>query len=178
MRRVLIPMAAAILISATASAQVPSFDRVFVIVMENKEYGSVIGSSSAPYENALATECGLAGNYHGVTHPSLPNYIAATSGGTQGISDDCGPSECPRRVQSLFGQLQAAGMTWTAYDESMPAPCSLSDDSGTNPPGIRLPDTRCKPVTCPSEPSNEVELTPKIRSPPSSCAAEIRSISG
>ena len=28
----------------------------------------------------MATECGLATNYHDVTHPSLPNYIAATSG--------------------------------------------------------------------------------------------------
>ena len=33
-------------------------------------------------------------------------------------------------------------------------------------------------MTLPSVPSIEVELTPKTRSPPSSCAAEIRSISG
>ena len=47
--------------------------------MENHGYGQVIGSSSAPFENQLAAQCGLATNYHAVTHPSLPNYIAATS---------------------------------------------------------------------------------------------------
>src|SRR6478735_7997540 len=49
---------------------------------------------------------------------------------------------------------------------------------GMNPPGIRLPSTRFSPVTLPSRPSMDVELTPNTRSPPSSCAAEMRSISG
>ena len=122
--------------AATAPA---TYRHVIWIWMENHPYDEIIGAKAAPFANRLAARCGLATNSHNITHPSLPNYIAATSGGTQGISDDCGPSECPRRVQSLFGQLQAAGMTWTAYDESMPAPCSLSDDSGTNPPGNYAP---------------------------------------
>src|SRR5690348_6244080 len=32
----------------------PDFSHVFVIVMENREYGSVIGSPAAPYINSLA----------------------------------------------------------------------------------------------------------------------------
>ena len=48
---------------------------VVVIVMENKEYGDVIGSSSAPYVNRLARRYGLATNSYGVSHPSLPNYL-------------------------------------------------------------------------------------------------------
>ena len=107
--------------------------------MENHPYDEIIGSKDAPFTNRLAAQCGLATNFHNITHPSLPNYIAATSGGTQGISDDCQPSECSRRVQSVFGQLQAAGKSWTAYHESMPAPCALSTDSGTNPPGNYAP---------------------------------------
>ncbi len=43
----------------------------------------------APYINSLATKYGLAQNYYGVTHPSLPNYLAAISGDFQGIWDDC-----------------------------------------------------------------------------------------
>ena len=37
----------------------------------------------------LATKYGVATKYFGVTHPSLPNYLAAISGDFQGIFDDC-----------------------------------------------------------------------------------------
>ncbi len=80
---------------------------VIWIWMENHNYDAVVGSHDAPFTNRLAAACGLATNYHNVSHPSLPNYIAATSGGTQGITDDCQPSECPVSAQSLFGQLDA-----------------------------------------------------------------------
>jgi phospholipase C len=91
--------------------------------MENKNYSSVIGSSSAPYENALAGHCGLATNYHAISHPSLPNYIAMTSGSTQGVSDDSGPSSHPLSGASVFSQGRRA----KSYEESMPSNCYLSD---------------------------------------------------
>lgn len=116
-----------------------TYRHVIWIWMENHSYDAVIGSKAAPFTNRLAAGCGLATNYHNVTHPSLPNYIAATSGSAQGITDDCQPTECPRRVQSVFGQLQAAGMSWTAYNESMPSPCDLSKGSGSNPGGEYAP---------------------------------------
>jgi hypothetical protein len=102
------------------------YAHVVWIWMENKPYGSVIGSSSAPYENALARSCGMAGNYSGITHPSLPNYIAATAGSNFGISDDNGPSSHPLAQQSIFGQLAAAGSSWKSYEESMPHNCATS----------------------------------------------------
>lgn len=105
------------------------YAHVVWIWMENKPYGSVIGSSSAPYENALAAQCGLATNYHGVTHPSLPNYIAATGGSTFGISDDSGPSAHPIGADSIFGQIDRAGMSWRSYEESMPGNCDTGSSS-------------------------------------------------
>ena len=100
--------------------------------MENHSYGSIIGSSSARFENQLAAECGLATNYHNVTHPSLPNYMAATSGIPHGslgkFSSDCSPSSsCSAgpSVVSVFSQ--ASG--WKAYEESMPRDC-YSSNSG------------------------------------------------
>jgi phospholipase C len=94
--------------------------------MENKSYDQIIGSSSAPYENQLASQCGLATSYYAVTHPSLPNYIAATSGGTQGITDDDPPASHPLSVPSIYSQLQAAGLTWRDYEESAPGNCPLT----------------------------------------------------
>jgi hypothetical protein len=91
--------------------------------MENKNYSSIVGSSSAPYENQIAQRCGLATNYHAVTHPSLPNYIALTSGSPQGITDDNPPSSHPLNVPSIFGQLGSV----KSYQESMPSNCLLTN---------------------------------------------------
>ena len=103
------------------------WDHVIWIWMENHSYSQVIGSSAAPYENALARACGLATNYHGVTHPSLPNYIAATGGTTAGITTDCSPSRsCESSGQSIFGQVASSGRQWRSYQESMPSNCDLS----------------------------------------------------
>ena len=105
-------------------ATAPGYQHVIWIWMENRSYNSVIGSSKAPYINSLATKCGLATNYHNVSHPSLPNYISATSGlGYRGIArfdGDCNPVPgCVTSAASIFGQ----GETWKAYEESMPANC-------------------------------------------------------
>src|SRR5690242_9037675 len=90
--------------------------------MENHSYDQIVGSPSAPYVNRLASRCGLAANYHAVTHPSLPNYIAATSGSTQGIADDGPPSSHPLAVPSIFEQ--AGGRS---YEQSMRSACRGTD---------------------------------------------------
>jgi phospholipase C len=101
---------------------------VIWIFMENHSYDTVIGSSEAPYINSLAGECGLATNYHNVTHPSLPNYISATSalplGRLSPFTGDCDPTgSCTTSAESIFGQ----GETWRAYEESMPYNCDRSN---------------------------------------------------
>ena len=108
----------------------PAYRHVVWIWMENHSYGDIIGNKAqAPYLNALASECGLATNYHNVSHPSLPNYLAATSGsGRDGLPFlswlDCGPSvACDTSAASIFGQ----GETWKAYQESMPSNCARSN---------------------------------------------------
>jgi phosphatidylinositol-3-phosphatase len=97
------------------------------VVMENHSYNQIIGSSAAPYMNRLAGKCGLATNFHAISHPSLPNYIAMTSGRTHGIADDDPPSAHPLRGKSIFSQLHG---DWRSLEESMPSRCALSS-SGT-----------------------------------------------
>ncbi len=55
------------------------FRHVFVIMMENTGFNSLIGNPNAPFTNYLAATAGLASNYFGVAHPSQPNYIATSS---------------------------------------------------------------------------------------------------
>ena len=104
----------------------PAYNHVVVVVLENKAYGEVIGSTSAPYLNSLARACGLATNYHAVTHPSLPNYLALVSGRTAGLDGlDCSPGPyCRSTSPTLFGQL--AGSWWT-FAESMPSACARTN---------------------------------------------------
>ena len=72
---------------------------------------------------ALARRCGLATEYHAIAHPSLPNYLAMTSGSTHGIRSDCQPFQCPIRGPNLFTQVTRHGLRWRSYAESMPRPC-------------------------------------------------------
>jgi hypothetical protein len=98
---------------------------VYVIVMENRAYADVVGSAAAPYFNALLPWGTLLTDYHGVTHPSLPNYLALFAGSTFGISTDC--TSCYVSAPNLGDRLTAAGLRWRAYEESMPQECYAGD---------------------------------------------------
>jgi hypothetical protein len=90
---------------------------IFVIVMENRSYSQAIASS---YVSTLAAQYAIATDYHGVSHPSLPNYLALTSGTTWGITDD-GFHALP--AGGLGAQLTSAGIEWRAYMEGMSNGC-------------------------------------------------------
>jgi acid phosphatase len=110
--------------STTTTPGLPAFSHVFTILLENKEYSQVIGSSAAPYINSLAKQYGLATNYTGVTHPSLPNYMALTGGETVFTTDCVG---CTTPARNVFDEAVDAGRHWKAYMESMPTVCGTTD---------------------------------------------------
>jgi phosphatidylinositol-3-phosphatase len=120
-----IARAADVRLCGTRDTPPPTWEHVVRIWFENHGSDQVIGSPDAPFMNrTLATGCGLATNAHNETHPSLPNYIAATSGLPPGAlgrwKHDCnavGP--CLTRALNLFAQAPS----WGAYAESMPKPC-------------------------------------------------------
>jgi phosphatidylinositol-3-phosphatase len=105
---------------------VSAFDHIFVVIMENHGYDEIIGNPDAPFLNQLATEYGVATNYVSVSHPSLPNYLALTSGDTFGISTDC--TDCFQAGPNLVvDRVAASGRSWRAYMESMPSPGYIGD---------------------------------------------------
>jgi hypothetical protein len=98
-----------------------------VVFEENKDYGSILDSASAPYINGLIRQCGLATNYDSVAHPSLPNYMSITSGRSFAAapwSGDCSPATpgCTTTAASVFSETTS----WRSYSESMPADCDRS----------------------------------------------------
>ena len=101
---------------------------VAVIVMENEEYSDLLAAPHIPYIHHLVASGALAGQMYAVTHPSLPNYLALTTGSTNGISDDC--TGCSVPGSGLAGQLNSHRISWHAYMEDMPHPCFTGSDAG------------------------------------------------
>ena len=133
----------------TAVPRSAAYDHVVVIVLENHSFESVIGSSQAPYLNSLAAKWSLATGYSGVSHPSLPNYLAMIGGSTYGIASDC--TSCFVTAPSLPDRLDAAGKTWKAYMEGMPSPCYLGSAGAyaqKHDPFIYFNSIRTDPARC------------------------------
>jgi hypothetical protein len=86
--------------------------------MENQSPADV---RSLPYMQSLARQGAFLERYRAVAHPSLPNYLALTSGSTWGVSDDAYHA-LPDRP-NLGQELTAARIKWRAYMESMSAGC-------------------------------------------------------
>lgn len=108
------------------AAGVPEFDHVFIIMMENHSTPDIIGDPNAPFINSLATTYSQAGNYFGVTHPSFPNYLAATSGNNWYYNSDTTAGVIFDHT-NIVDQVEASGRTWKAYMDAMPAGQPLAD---------------------------------------------------
>lgn len=102
--------------------------RIAVLVLENRSWGQVKGNPSAPYLNSLLKHDAVATNYFAITHPSLPNYMALTTGGQDGIKHDC--SSCRGAGESLANQLENAGISWRAYFEDIVNPLATTWSRG------------------------------------------------
>jgi phospholipase C len=103
-------------------------EHIVVIMEENKPSDTVLNGDEAPFLNSLASTYAVATEYTAITNPSLPNYIALTSGTTADISTDCLPAECGSLdAPSIADRVESSGRDWRIYGEGMPAPCSTSN---------------------------------------------------
>lgn len=103
------------------TGRVPRLDHAFVIMLENHSRSSVIDDVNAPFVTSLAHRFGMADRYFGVTHPSMPNYLATIAGDNFGVQDDEDENIVNLDRPTLVDQLEAHGRTWGAYMESLPA---------------------------------------------------------
>src|SRR6185437_10807215 len=93
---------------------VPQYDHIVVVVMENRDYGQIIGNPDASYINALAAGGALLTDYRALVHPSQPNYFALYAGDTFGVTDDDHHTEPDPTIATI---LQGAGKAFTGYVE-------------------------------------------------------------
>ncbi len=105
----------------------PTFSHVVLLVEENHSYSEVIGNSSMPYFNSLASRYGLATEYFADGHPSIPNYFVLTTGLPETLDDNFSGTISDDNV---VRELVNAGKTWKSYTESLPSPGYLGANSG------------------------------------------------
>lgn len=138
---------------APPPARVPRFDHVFLIMMENTDYGQVIGDvRDAPFINSLAARGTLLADYQAVYHPSDENYLAIAGGDTFVRGGAYFP-KIDIAARNLADLLEAAGERWRAYLEGMGTPCNVSTryDRNFEPddaPFILFSDIRGNPARC------------------------------
>ncbi|MFP3463819.1 alkaline phosphatase family protein [Arthrobacter globiformis] len=112
----------------TTATPPSTYDHVIWFIFENKTYSQVIGSPNAPYMTQLARQCGSVTTWSdaGLGLPSLPSYLALTSGSTQGVTTDSNPSNLPPiTADNIFRQVRTRGLTYKSYQESMGSNCQL-----------------------------------------------------
>jgi acid phosphatase len=98
----------------------PKYDHVVIVLEENHSFKQILedGKKECPYINQLAGESANMTQAHGISHPSLPNYLALFSGSDQKVTDD----DCKYSFSGdhLASELLKAGFTFVGYSESQP----------------------------------------------------------
>jgi hypothetical protein len=127
---------------------------VLVVFLENAEEGTVL--QEGPYERYLAQHYALAGQFYAVRHNSTPDYTAATSGVLTNLTT------FNLSVTNVADLLDAAGLTWGAFMQSMQRPCyaginlTANSSAGTYPymvahnPFVYYQDIAAVPSRCDS----------------------------
>lgn len=124
MRKLALALATTVL---SVSALAASSRRVVVVALENHSYSSVVGSSAMPYLNSLINEGALATNFFANVHNSIGDYFMVTDGMI--VSTNPGFAGT-YNGSNLARLLNAKGLTWKVYAQSLPSAGYLGSTSG------------------------------------------------
>jgi hypothetical protein len=150
-------------------SQVPAFDHVFVVMMENTTYDQVIGDTTdAPFINGLAKQGVLLDNYSGVYHPSDENYLAIAGGNTF-VQGAIYYPNIKVSTQHIGDELEVIGKTWKAYEQGMGTPCNTSNNNDKyyepdDAPFINFTDISGNPTRCATRLFDTTQLTTDLQS--------------
>lgn len=161
MRKLLKLLAAYLTVAATLSVGVAltpgtpvqaAGGPIVVIFMENHERSSIENSADADYLKSFEHNGRSFTHYYGVTHPSLPNYLAVASGSTKGKGGTDSISAGSIAGANLWSQAQLNGISWAVYEESMPSACYKGTSSGNyqlkHNPAMPFANISNKPTRC------------------------------
>lgn len=102
---------------ASVTSAATTFSNMLLIILENTDYSAAIAD---PNLKSFASSGVLFSNWDAIGHPSQPNYIAMTSGSTNGVTSD---NKVTINVKNVADLLEAKGLTWKDYQENWPGNC-------------------------------------------------------
>ena len=110
----------------TSTEGVPRLGHVFLIIGENTDY-SHLKRTNAPYlMGTVRKKAAWLSNYYAATHWSQANYVAMVTGQfTRCEQKDFGAA-CHQNVDSLYHQMDVAGLSWKVWLEAGSAKCDTS----------------------------------------------------
>ena len=120
-----------------------AYDHVIWIWMGDRGYGDVMSRHAlGNYVKAYSKACGLATNYVAVTHPIVPNQMAALAGQTFGLTTNNQP---PGGINApnLFNRVSS----WRVYTGGMRTTCQRTDSSlyrARSNPGLLFAGIPCR----------------------------------
>ena len=150
-------------------SSVPSFDHVFMVMMENTNYDEVIGDTTdAPFINNLTSQGTLLYNYSGVYHPSDENYLSIAGGDTFVKGAIYFPN-IKVTAQHIGDELETAGKTWKAYEQGMGTPCNTSNNNDSyyqpdDAPFINFTNISSNHTRCAAHLFDTTQLTTDLQS--------------
>lgn len=121
-----------------AATKPPPFDRVYLIVLGQSEYDTVVDNPEAPFINRLIRGYGVAANYSATTHSAAANYLVLLTGSTLGVP---GRGADGLTETSLLDQLEADGRTWRVHAQNYPGDCFAEDRAVGDVDLVGLPGT-------------------------------------
>ena len=172
---VLFPFLVAAQNAGSQNIFLPVPDHIVIVILEDHNFSSIIGSPAAPYINSLTldSKTALFSQSYGITCCfSQPNYFDLYSGCNQGVLNNLNPPNDPFTTDNLGRQLLDSGRTFITYSEDLPSvgfngdtwayyarkhnPAANWMGTGTN----QIPDTTNQPFT--AFPSSNFALLPTV----------------
>ena len=98
----------------TASAPAHHFEHVLIIVLENQNFLRAVND---PYLRSLAKQGASFADFHGLFHPSYPNYLSMVSGS---LIDTPGDRQITVDQPTIGDRLEEQGKRWKNYAEDYP----------------------------------------------------------
>lgn len=120
-----------------------TYDHVIWIWMGDRSYGDVMSPHALGYYvKGYSKACGLATNYVAVSHPIVPNQLAALAGQTFGLATNNQPPG-GLNVPNLFNRVSS----WRVYTGGMRTACQRTDSSlyrARSNPGLLFAGIPCQ----------------------------------
>lgn len=99
-------------------------NKIVLVIFENTSFDKTMAQ---PYFKKFANQGALFTNFHAVTHPSQPNYLALVAGSTFNVDHN---NKIDLNETTIVDLLEAKGKTWHVYADGFPGNCSQREVAG------------------------------------------------